>query len=120
MPRPDERGVGTVLTAGICAVLLVVAWTASVLVVWLGQVSAAQDAADLASLAAAGAWAQGGDACAAAGTAAERNGSGLVACRVAGDQGSFVVEVRVRVALRPALPGAPSGLERVATAGTLQ
>lgn len=120
MRRPDERGVGTVLSAGICLVLLVVAWTASVMVAWLGQVSAAQDAADLASLAAAGARAKGDDACAAAATAAVRNGSGLVACRILGDEVSFVVEVRVRNALRPSLPGGPMSVERVASAGTLQ
>lgn len=120
MRRRGERGVGTVLTAGICAALLVVAWTASVLVAWLAQVSSTQDAADLASLAAAGARSRGEDACEAAREVAGRNGAELVECRVDGDEWSFVVEVSVRQALRPALPGAPDSVERVATSGTLQ
>lgn len=118
--RRGERGVGTVLTAGACLALLVVAWMASVLVTWLGQVSSTSDAADLAALAAAGARAQGADACGAARQAADRNGTELVRCHVQGDQASFVVEVSVTQALRPALPGAPDSVERVATAGTLQ
>lgn len=116
----DERGTGTVLTAGACVGLLTVAWMASVLVGWLGQVSSTADAADLAALAAAGARTQGADTCGAAREAAERNGAELVGCRVQGDQSAFVVEVSVTQALRPALPGVPDSVSRVATAGTLQ
>lgn len=119
MRRKNERGVGTVLTAGICAALLVVAWTAALLVGWLAQISATQDAADLAALAGAGARSQGVDACEAAGQAAHRNGADLVRCRVEGDQWSFVVEVSVGRPLRPVLPGGPASVERVATAGSL-
>ena len=115
-----ERGVGTVLTAGVCAVLLVSAWTASVLVSWIGQVTAAQDAADLASLAAAGAVARGADPCPAAVEAATRNDVELTGCTVRGDQWSFVVDIRVRRALEPRVPGGPESVERVASAGSLQ
>lgn len=120
MPGRDERGVGTVLTAGVCAVLLAVASMSAVLVAWLAQVSATQAAADLSALAAAGARSQGGDVCGAADHAAGRNGTQLVACRVQGDEWSFVVEVSVSQALRPALPGVPATVERTATAGTLR
>lgn len=120
MRRRDERGAGTVLTAGVCVSLLAVAWTASILVAWLAQVSSVQDSADLASLAAASAHAQGADACAGAEEAAARNQSELVECHVNGDEFSFVVEVRVRQSLRPSLPGAPQTIERVASAGTIQ
>ncbi|MGV8845077.1 Rv3654c family TadE-like protein [Tessaracoccus sp.] len=119
MRRRIERGVGTVLTAGVCAVLLMVAWTASVLVGWVGQASAAQDAADLASLAGAGAWAEKGRPCEAAGRVAQRNGAVMVACSVSGDPRSFVVEIRVEVMLRPHVPGAPEHVVRTASAGTL-
>lgn len=118
--RRSERGVGTVLTAGVCALLLVVASSASVVVVWVSQVSSAQNAADLAALAGAGAQAEGGDACAAAGGAAVRNEAHLLGCRVLGDDWSFVVEVRVGKELHPRLPGAPVDVERQASAGTLQ
>lgn len=120
MPSRDERGVGTVLTAGVCAVLLLVAWMSSVLVVWLAQVSATQAAADLSALAAAGALSQGDDVCGAADSVARRNDAQLVACRVQGDEWSFVVEVSVSQALRPAVLGAPATVERTAAAGTLQ
>ncbi len=120
MRRPDERGVGTVLTAGACVALLTTAWAASVPVVWLAQVSSTQDAADLASLAGASAHAQSGDACGAAGEVAARNHSELMQCIVTGDEWSFVVEVHVSQVLEPSLPGAPTIIERRATAGSIQ
>lgn len=108
------------LTAAVCALLLVVAWSASVVVLWVSQVSAAQNAADLAALAGAGAQAGGADACAAASGAADRNGTRLLECRLLGDEWSFVVEVRVGRELRPRFPGAPKDIAREASAGTLQ
>lgn len=100
--------------------LLAAAWLASVLVVWVGQVGATQDAADLAALAAAGARARGGDACSAAASSSTRNGAHLVGCHVQGDGLSFVVEVTLNRTLEPRLPGGPTSVERVAVAGSLQ
>lgn len=118
MRRRNERGAGTLLTAGICLSLLAVGTIAAMAVLWLAQISAVQDSADLVSLAAAGAHAQGTDACLAAGEAAVRNHSELTECRVSGDQWSFVVEVRVGQPLQPPLPGASTIIERAATAGS--
>ena len=120
MRRRNERGAGTVLTAGICSALLTGTWLASTVVAWLAQVGAVQDSADLASLAAASAHARGADACVAAEVAAHRNGSDLVECRVVGDRWSFVVEVRVRQPLEPSLPGVQQSIERDASAGSVQ
>lgn len=120
MRRRDERGGGTLLTAGVCLSLLAVAWTASVLVAWLAQISSVQDSADLASLAAASAHARGGDACAAAIEVATHNHADVTQCRVTGDQWSFVVEVRVSQPLHPSLPAAPELIEGLASAGTIQ
>ena len=120
MRRRDERGAGTVLTAGVCAALMVVAWCSCVLVAWLGQISAAQDAADLAALAAAGAAAGGADPCPAAHEVAARNGAEMTDCTMRGDRWAFVVDIRVRGALEPSLPGAPRDVEAVAAAGSLQ
>ena len=120
MTRRDERGVGTLLTAGMCCCLLVVASTASMIVAWLAQVSAVQDAADLASLAAASAHAQGKGGCGAAEAVALRNQSALVDCIIDGEPGAFVVEVRVSQPLQPTLPGMSVDIERRAAAGTLQ
>lgn len=115
----DQRGVGTVLTAGVCLVLLVTAWTVTLMVSWVAQIGSTQDAADLASLAAAGARAEGADACSAAREAALRNRARLEQCEVQGDEWSFVVEVRVSRTLEPSLPGVPDVVERVAVAGSL-
>ncbi len=100
--------------------LLAVAWTASLLVAWLAQVSEVQDSADLASLAAAGALAQGIDGCTAAKEVAARNHSDLMECHVNGDQWSFVVEVRVSQPLQPSLPGVARLIVREASAGSIQ
>lgn len=120
MTRRDERGAGTVLTAGVCWALMVVAWCSSVLVAWLGQISASQDAADLSALAAAGAMARGANPCSAADEVAARNGAEMIDCTVSGDRWAFVVEIRVSQALEPTLPGAPGEVEAGASAGSLQ
>lgn len=103
-----------------CLSLLAVAWTASMFVAWFAQISAVQDSADLASLAAASAHAQGADGCTAAEEVARRNQSDLMECLVNGDPRSFVVEVRVSQPLRPPLSGVSLVIEREAAAGTLQ
>ena len=119
MRRRDERGVGTVLAAVACMVLVVVAGMAVVVVGWISQVSAVQDAADLTALAAASTQAQGGDTCEAANNAAQRNAAELTFCSIAGHDWSFVVEVRVSRTLDPELPGVAQTVERVAFAGTV-
>lgn len=118
MRRIDERGVGTVLTAGVAMVLVSVATAACILAAWLAQVTATQDAADLAALAGASAMAEGLDGCGAADGAAEANGARVTRCEVRGDQRAFVLEVSVRAPLEPHLPGLPGEVVRSATAGT--
>lgn len=114
----DERGVGTVLTAGIAMVLLAVATAASILVGWVAQAVSAQDAADLAALAGASAMAEGFDACAQAAEAASANDAELERCDLRGDERAFVIEVRVRAGLSPVVPGFPEEVVREAAAGT--
>ncbi|TRY18535.1 hypothetical protein FOJ82_05235 [Tessaracoccus rhinocerotis] len=118
MSGDDERGVGTVLTAGVAMVLVVAATAASILATWLAQVTATQDAADLAALAGASAMAEGFDGCAAADVAADANQATLMECDVRGDERAFVLEVSVRAVLQPRLPGLPEEVVRTATAGT--
>ena len=60
----DERGMGTVLIAGVCLGLVMVAATVALIVGWLARAERAQDTADLTALAAAAVEADGGDACA--------------------------------------------------------
>lgn len=114
----DERGVGTVLTAGVAMVLLTVATAVCILAGWVAQAVATQDAADLAALAGASAMAEGLDACDEAAGAAEANDASLMRCEVRGDERAFVLEVRVRASLSPNVPGFPDEVVRQATAGT--
>ena len=115
--RRDERGVGTVLTAAMCMVLVGVAMVSAVVVGWLATEQSAQDAADLASLAGASVVVEGGNGCSAARDVAERNGARLVACEVRGEPRSFVIEVDVERVLRPHVTGVPEAVRRTATAG---
>ena len=110
----DERGVGTVLVAGICLGLVMVAATVALIVGWLARAEQAQSSADLTALAAAAAEADGGDACAEA-----ENGGRLTGCEVRGERPRFVVEVTVALPLLEGRGFNPGEVERSATAGTV-
>lgn len=122
MTRPgrlrDDRGSGSILTIGVACALLVLAWAGCVVVSWLAQSVAAQDAADLAALSGATAMAEGVDACAAASSAAQRNDAHVETCEVRGDRRAFVVEVGVSAPLSPHIAGFPEEVVRTAAAGT--
>lgn len=117
--RREERGVGTVLTAGIAFVLLTVTALSCMAVAWFAVVRRAEHVAELAALAGAGAAVDGVTVCTAAEAAAAHNDARLSACEVRGEGVDVVVEVGVAVALLPRLPGMPEVVERRATAGTL-
>ncbi|MFB7931308.1 Rv3654c family TadE-like protein [Streptomyces sp. NPDC056039] len=128
----SDRGSATVWSVGAIAVLCVVFGV----VLALGQAVAirhrAAGGADLAALAAADHWAEGGTAaCARAGGVARAQGVRLVRCEVVGDvsevmaasgRGPFTAEVRARAgppsaSLEPLPTAAPSTpLERLPTA----
>ena len=116
--RRDERGVGTLLTVGVCLALVTVAWGAAVALAWFALARQVSGAADLAALAGAAALAEGDDACAASREAAVRNSVILAGCDVRSVGGGFVVEVAVTAPLRPALPMAPAQVRRMAAAGS--
>lgn len=115
----DERGVGTVLVAGICLGLVMVAATVALIVGWLARAEQAQSSADLTALAAAAAEADGGDACAEAEKVADENGGRLTGCEVRGERPRFVVEVTVVLPLLEGRGFNPGEVERSATAGTV-
>ena len=115
----DERGVGTVLVAGICLGLVMVAATAALIVGWLARAERAQDVADLTALAAAAVEVDGGDACAEASKVASENGGRLTGCEVRGQRPRFVVEVTVTLPLLEGRGFNPADVERSATAGTV-
>ncbi len=96
----DERGSGTVLSAGLALAMLLL----MVFVVALGQAavaaSKAATAADLAALAAADTYRglMAGDPCQTAGETAQQHGAALVACTLNADM-SATVEVSVATTL---------------------
>ncbi len=97
MTRGRERGASTIVVVSLAGMLL---WLGAALGVVAAMVAAhrtAQAAADLAALAAATRLADGGDACAEAGTVATANGASLTACAVD--------DRDVRVAVEVAGPG---------------
>ena len=115
----DERGMGTVLVAGVCLGLVMVAATVALIVGWLARAERAQDTADLTALAAAAVEADGGDACAEASKVASENGGRLAGCEVRGQRPRFVVEVTVALPLLEGRGFNPADVERNATAGTV-
>ena len=115
----DERGMGTVLIAGVCLGLVMVAATVALIVGWLARAERAQDTADLTALAAAAVEADGGDACAEASKVASENGGRLAGCEVRGQRPLFVVEVTVTLPLLEGRGFNPADVERSATAGTV-
>ncbi len=115
----DERGMGTVLIAGVCLGLVMVAATVALIVGWLARAERAQDTADLTALAAAAVEADGGDACAEASKVASENGGRLAGCEVRGQRPRFVVEVTVALPLLEGRGFNPADVERSATAGTV-
>ena len=115
----DERGMGTVLIAGVCLGLVMVAATVALIVGWLARAERAQDTDDLTALAAAAVEADGGDACAEASKVASENGGRLAGCEVRGQRPRFVVEVTVALPLLEGRGFNPADVERSATAGTV-
>ena len=115
----DERGMGTVLVAGVCLGLVMVAATVALIVGWLARAERAQDVADLTALAAAAVGVDGGGACAEATKVASANGGRLTGCEVRGQRPRFVVEVTVALPLLEGRGFNPADVERSATAGTV-
>ncbi|WP_296138676.1 Rv3654c family TadE-like protein [uncultured Tessaracoccus sp.] len=117
--RRDERGVGTVLTAGIAVVMLVVASVVVLCVGWFATIRRAEQVAEFAALAGASAAVDGREACDAARAAARRNHTAVSRCVVRGTGADVVVEVGVRATLTPRLPGMPEQVQRLASAATM-
>lgn len=115
----DERGVGTVLTLGMALILAGVTAVGCVLIAWFALIRHAEQAAELAALAGAGAAVQGGDPCEAAARAARENDARISRCEVRGEVPDVVVEVGVTVQLQPQILLAPEEVERLASAATM-
>lgn len=115
----SERGVGTVLTAGLAACMTVVAGASCLCIGWFSAVRQAERVAEAAALAGASAAVEGRDACTASRQAVQRNGGTMQSCVVRGSGADVVVEVSTIAFLEPNLGLVPATVERQATAATL-
>lgn len=122
MTRPaaitGDHGAGTPMVAMVAAFVVLLSIVGVVAGAYLTATHRARGAADLAALAAAHAYAAGGDACRQAGAVAAANATELSACQVEGSPASFVVAVTVRSPVRLAVPGLPEAATASARAGT--
>jgi secretion/DNA translocation related TadE-like protein len=80
-----ERGAASVLVLAVAGVLVLIGAALGTVAAMVVDHRSAQAAADLAALAGARSQQLGGDACAAAGDIARRNGADLTRCRVVGE-----------------------------------
>ncbi|WP_394276054.1 Rv3654c family TadE-like protein [Luteococcus sp.] len=115
----DERGAGTVVSAGLCLALCGLMLLGVWVVGWIGSVHRVRAAADLSALAGAQAGGGGKDACTAARQAARRNHAEVRDCRVVGHPDDLRVTVEVRTQLLPRLPGGAHWTQAQAHAGHL-
>jgi secretion/DNA translocation related TadE-like protein len=115
----NERGSGTVLTATVVLVLVMVAAAVFTLASWVACLHQARSAADLAALAGAEAYQTGRSACTAATVSATANHTTATACQVRESGVDFVVQVSVSVPLRPQLPFGPSNATVTSQAGAV-
>jgi len=113
----DERGSGTVLTLSVMLITAMVAFIAACVLSWFGCIHQTRTAADLASLAGAGAFDAGGDACATARATATSNHTTMTACNVDTNGVDVVVRVTVQIDARPAVAFGPSEFSHTSEAG---
>lgn len=115
----SQRGAGTMMTAAVMAVVVLVTGAG----VLAGVVALAHrdvaEAADLAALSGAAAFAKGEDPCSVAGRIAATNGGELLRCHLSGDLVDFVVTVEVQRRVKLVLGLAPT-LHAEAHAGRLK
>lgn len=114
----NERGGGTMLMVGVCAVVMMLAYAAMLISGYLIAAHRARAAADLAALSGATAASQGGDPCVTARDNAAAHHAQVTACERVGDQIDFVVTVTASVTVTLTAPGLPTTVSSVAYAGS--
>jgi len=113
----DERGSGTVLMMSVMLITAMVAFVVACLLAWFGCAHQTRTAADLASLAGAGAFDAGSDACAAAAATATSNHTSMTACNVDTNGVDVVVRVTVQMDARPSVAFGPHTFSQTSEAG---
>jgi secretion/DNA translocation related TadE-like protein len=114
--RADERGSGSMIMIGVVALVMTVAWGATVIAGYLVAGHRASSVADLAALSGASAQLSGGDACDTADRMAHRQHA-TARCQLVGDRIDFVITVTAEVRVPVALPGLPSRVRAIGHAG---
>ena len=114
----DERGSGTMLMVGVCAVVMMLAYAAMLISGYVIAGHRARAAADLAALSGATAASLGGDPCATARANAAAHRAQIVSCDRMGDQIDFVVKVTASITVTLTAPGLPTTVSSVAYAGS--
>ena len=114
----DERGSGTMLMVGVCAVVMMLAFAAMLISGYVIAAHRARAAADLAALSGATAAGQGGDPCVTARANAAAHRAQVVACERVGDQIDYVVTVTASVRVTLTAPGLPTRVTSIAYAGS--
>lgn len=119
-PRNQRGSAGAVLVVGIGLSVVAVFYASVLLIAWFATARHAEQAAELAALAAVGAAVEGLDPCAAAHATAARNEAAVASCTVLGEGRHVVVEVSIVVTPEPSttLPGVPTQIRRSASAAS--
>lgn len=103
---------------GIALSVAVVFYSSMLLIHWFAVARQAQQAAELAALAAAGAAVEGRSPCQAAALTARHNEVDITRCLVRGQGPHVVVEITVGSEVGPVPPGVPATVRRSATAAS--
>lgn len=119
-PRNQRGSAGAVLVVGIGLSVAAVFYTSVLLIAWFAAARHAEQAAELAALAAVGAAVAGLDPCTTAHATAALNEATMASCTVLGEGRHVVVEVGIVETLAPAptLPGMPTQISRSASAAS--
>lgn len=116
----DEHGSGTLLMAGVSAVLAVLAVGAAIVAVYAIALHQARAGADLAAVSGAIARTRGEEPCRVAEQMAARNDTMPVTCEVTGDHLEFAISLTVEVPVAVIVPGLPRSVRAEAHAGQLE
>lgn len=103
---------------GIALSVATVFHSSALVIHWFAVARQAQQAAELAALAGAGAAVEGRTPCEAAASVAVRNEVRMVQCLIRGQGRSVVVEITVEERVTSVVPGAPDVVRRSATAAS--
>jgi secretion/DNA translocation related TadE-like protein len=114
----DDRGAGTLMVAMVAAGCVGLVALGVIISAYVVATHRARQAADLAVLAAAHAYASGTDPCRTAVSVAEANSATATRCSITGTREAFAIVVTTRVAVRLRVPAELATVTATSRAGT--